>query len=138
MLKLKKQLWDSFQDDINELTPSLQELLTKGFNTGIINEEDIIAEIDDMDLNLKTVEKVYDIADKLGIKILTIEEVLEKEAEEVKKESRLGKVQLYEEHTRSNADVQYHDFIKLYFNDISKIPLLTSEQERDIAKRIKK
>ncbi|HCY20858.1 TPA: hypothetical protein DIC40_03245 [Patescibacteria group bacterium] len=47
-------------------------------------------------------------------------------------------MQLYEEHTRTNTDVQYHDFIKLYFNDISKIPLLTSEQEKDIAKRIKK
>jgi len=78
-----------------------------------------------MDLNIKVVEKVYDIADKLDIKILTIEEVLEKEAESIKKESRLGKIQLYEEHSRSNADVQYHDFIKLYFNDISKIPLLT-------------
>jgi len=138
MQKLKKQLWDSFQDDINELSVPLQEILTKGFNTGLINEDDIIAEIDDMDLNIKTVEKFYDIADKLGIKILTIEEVLEREAEQVKKESKFGKVQLYEEHTRSNADVQYHDFIKLYFNDISKIPLLTSEQEKDIAKRIKK
>ncbi len=138
MQKAKKQLWDSFQDDINELSAPLQELLTKWFNSGEINEEDIITEIDDMDLNIKAVEKFYDLADKLGIKILTIEEVLEKEAEEIKKESKFGKVQLYEEHTRSTVDVQYHDFIKLYFNDISKIPLLTSEQERDIAKRIKK
>ncbi|MDD3263011.1 MAG: sigma-70 family RNA polymerase sigma factor [Candidatus Absconditabacteria bacterium] len=138
MQKTKKQLRESFQDDINELSPELQALLTKGFSTGIINEEDIITEIDDMDLNIKVVEKVYDIADKLDIKILTIEEVLEKEAESIKKESRLGKIQLYEEHSRSNADVQYHDFIKLYFNDISKIPLLTGDQEKDIAKRIKK
>ncbi|AHB41190.1 hypothetical protein P148_SR1C00001G0395 [candidate division SR1 bacterium RAAC1_SR1_1] len=138
MQKSKKQLRESFQDDINEFSIELQNLLIKGFSTGILNEEDIIAEIDDMDLNIKTVEKVYDIADKLGIKILTIEEVLEREAQAVKKESRLGKIQLYEEHTRTNTDVQYHDFIKLYFNDISKIPLLTSEQEKDIAKRIKK
>lgn len=138
MQKTKKQLRESFQDDINELSPQLQQLLIKAFSTGILNEEDIIAEIDDMDLNIKIVEKVYDLADKLGIKILTIEEVLEKEALAVKKESRLGKIQLYEEHSRSNIDVQYHDFIKLYFNDISKIPLLTSEQEKDIAKRIKK
>ncbi len=138
MQKTKKQLRESFQDDINELSPELQSLLTKWFSTWIINEEDIITEIDDMDLNIKVVEKVYDIADKLGIKILTIEEVLEKEAEAIKKESRLGKVQLYEEHSRTNVDVQYHDFIKLYFNDISKIPLLTWDQEKDIAKRIKK
>ncbi|HCY20859.1 TPA: hypothetical protein DIC40_03250 [Patescibacteria group bacterium] len=89
MQKSKKQLRESFQDDINEFSIELQNLLIKGFSTGILNEEDIIAEIDDMDLNIKTVEKVYDIADKLGIKILTIEEVLEREAQAVKKESRL-------------------------------------------------
>ncbi|NCO98266.1 RNA polymerase sigma factor RpoD/SigA [bacterium] len=46
-------------------------------------------------------------------------------------------MELYESKHRNN-DSQYKDFIKLYFNDISKIPLLNSEEERDIAKRIKK
>jgi len=46
-------------------------------------------------------------------------------------------LELYESKHRNN-DSQYKDFIKLYFNDISKIPLLNSEEERDIAKRIKK
>jgi RNA polymerase primary sigma factor len=44
---------------------------------------------------------------------------------------------LYETVYKTN-DKQFKDFIKLYFNDISKIPLLTGEQERDIARRIKK
>jgi hypothetical protein len=42
-----------------------------------------------MDGNIKILEKFYDLADKLGIKIITIEEVLEEELKEVKKESRL-------------------------------------------------
>jgi len=46
-------------------------------------------------------------------------------------------LELYESKHRNN-DSQYKDFIKLYFNDISKIPLSNSEEERDIAKRIKK
>jgi RNA polymerase primary sigma factor len=73
----------------------------------------------------------------LGIKIITIEEILEKEAATLKKETKFGKLELYESKHRNN-DSQYKDFIKLYFNDISKIPLLNSEEERDIAKRIKK
>jgi hypothetical protein len=64
---MPKKQFKSFQDDINELSPQLQELL-KAFSTGILNEEDIIAEIDDMDLNIKMVEKVYDLADKLESK----------------------------------------------------------------------
>jgi RNA polymerase primary sigma factor len=137
MLKVKKQLWESFQDDVSELSKPLQDLLRQGFDTGTINEEDVIADVDDMDLNIKIIEKFYDLADKLGIKIITIEEILEKEAEEAKKETKLGKVALYETDKRQ-ADPQHKDFIKLYFNEISKIPLLNTEEERDIAKRIKK
>jgi RNA polymerase primary sigma factor len=102
-----------------------------------LDEADIIAQIDDMDLNIKIVDKFYDLASKLGIKIITIEEILEKEAAAIKKETKFGKLELYESKHRNN-DSQYKDFIKLYFNDISKIPLLSSEEERDIAKRIKK
>ncbi len=137
MQKLQKQLRDSFQDDIGELSKPLQDLLQNGFETLIINEEDVIADVDDMDLSIKMIEKFYELADKLGIKIITIEEVLEKEAEEAKKESKLGKVELYD--TQKNvSESQHKDFIKLYFNEISKIPLLNSEEERDIARRIKK
>ena len=90
MQKMKKQLWESFQDDITELSKPLQDLLRQGFETSIINEEDVIADVDDMDLNIKIIEKFYDLAEKLGIKIITIEEILEKEAEEAKKETKLS------------------------------------------------
>jgi RNA polymerase primary sigma factor len=137
MQKLQKQLWDSFQDDIGELSKPLQELLQNGFVSGIINEEDVIADVDDMDLSIKMIEKFYELAEKLGVKIITIEEVLEKEAEEAKKETKLGKIELYES-KKHPSESQHKDFIKLYFNEISKIPLLNSEEEKDIAKRIKK
>lgn len=134
---VKKQLWEKLQDDISELNEGLQDLLEKGANKGTIEEEDVISEIDDMDGNIKLLEKFYDLAEKLGIKILTIEEALEKEQEATKKESRLGKISLYGK-TDTMIDSQYKDFIKLYFNDISKIPLLTYEEEKEIARRIKK
>ena len=134
---IKKQLWEKLQDDISELNEGLQELLEKGANKGTIEEEDVISEIDDMDGNIKLLEKFYDLADKLGVKILTIEEALEKEQEATKKESKLWKVSLYG-NTDTLVDSQYKDFIKLYFNDISKIPLLTYEEEKEIARRIKK
>ena len=134
---IKKQLWEKLQDDISELNEGLQELLEKGANKGTIEEEDVISEIDDMDGNIKLLEKFYDLADKLGIKILTIEEALEKEQEATKKESKLWKVSLYG-NTDTLVDSQYKDFIKLYFNDISKIPLLNYEEEKEVARRIKK
>jgi len=46
-------------------------------------EEDVIEEIDDLDLKAKMIEKFYYIADKLGIKVITIEEQLQKETAEI-------------------------------------------------------
>ena len=133
----KKQLRDKLQDDINELTPGLQALLETGANRGMIEEEEVISEIDDMEGNIKLLEKFYDLSEKLGIKIVTIEELLEKEQESLKKETKLWKITLYgkADHT---VDNQYKDYIKLYFNDISKIPLLNYEEEKEVARRIKK
>jgi len=137
MQKFQKQLRDGFQDDIAELSKPLQDLLKNGFDTGVINEEDVISDVDDMDLSIKMIEKFYELAEKLGIKMITIEEILEKDAEEAKKESKLGKIELYD--TKKNtSEAQHKDFIKLYFNEISKIPLLSSEEERDISRRVKK
>lgn len=137
MQKIKQQLWEKFQDDIAELNKSLQKLLEQWAKTWIVKEADIIAEIDDMDWSAKLLERFYDLCDKLWIKIITIEELLELEAKESVKESKLWKLQLYDKIYTVN-DSQYKDFIKLYFNDISKIPLLSAEDERDVAKRIKK
>lgn len=137
MGKIKQQLRERFQDDITELSKPLQILLNKWFQTWSVNEEDIISEIDDMEMSAKLLEKFYDLSDKLSIKIITIEEILEKESQSLVKESKLWKIELYETIYKTN-DKQFKDFIKLYFNDISKIPLLTWEQERDIARKIKK
>jgi len=133
----KKQLRDKLQDDINELTPGLQALLETGANRGMIEEEEVISEIDDMEGNIKLLEKFYDLSEKLGIKIVTIEELLEKEQESLKKETKLWKITLYGKADHA-VDNQYKDYIKLYFNDISKIPLLNYEEEKDVARRIKK
>ena len=62
---IKKQLRDKLQDDISELNEGLQDLLEKGVNNGTIGEEDVISEIDDMEGNIKLLEKFYDLADKL-------------------------------------------------------------------------
>jgi len=138
MDKIQKQLREKLQDDVADLSKPLQKLLESGLKDGSITEEDIIAEIDDMDAKIKMLEKFYDLADKLSIKVITIEENLAKElAVEPKKERKLGKVEMYEKKYRVN-DKQFKDFIKLYFNDIGQIPLLNAEEERDIARRIKK
>lgn len=96
-----------------------------------------MAEIDDLDAKAKMLEKFYELTDKLSIKVITIEEVLKKDAKSAHEGPRLGEIELYEKKHTVN-DKQYKDFIKLYFNDISKIKLLTGDEEKEIARRIKR
>jgi RNA polymerase primary sigma factor len=46
-------------------------------------------------------------------------------------------VELFESTHRVN-DKQFKDYIKLYFNDIAHIPLLSTTEEKEIARRIKR
>lgn len=132
----KKILWNKFQDEILDLSDGLQILLEKGFELGTLAEEDVIEEIDDLELKAKMIEKFYYIADKLGIKVITIEEQLQKEATDlVTQTQKTGQVYLFDNKVQTN-DKQFKDFIKLYFNDVSKIKLLTAEEEKAIARRI--
>lgn len=94
-------------------------------------------EIDDLEAKAKMLEKFYELADKLSIKIITIEDVLKKEAEANYDGLRAGEIELYEKKYTIN-DKQYKDFIKLYFNDISTIRLLTGDEEKEIARRIRR
>lgn len=129
-------LWTKLQDDISELTKWLQKLLKQWLDKWYITEDEIISEIDDIDKQIEQLEKLYELTGKLNIKIETIEDVLEKEMEEMKKITSLWKITMYENNYTVN-DKQYNDLIKLYFNDISKIPLLTWDEEKSLAYRIR-
>ena len=127
-------------EDVSELSEDLQQLLATGAEKWSLLEEDLISSLDNMDGSIRILERFYDLCDKLKIKVVTIEEEIEnreKEDKSTKKESRLGKVSLYGKND-TPADMQYKDYIKLYFNDISKIPLLTAEEEKEVARKVKK
>ena len=140
MDKIKKKLQEELQDEINELNQGLQKLLASGIEQGRVDEEDLLSAVDDLDENLKLLEKFYDLCEKLSIKIVTVEEVLEKEQETTKPEARLGKITMYGTPGKVEAPVDgmYRDFIKIYFSDVARVPLLTPDEEKEIARRVKK
>ena len=134
--KARSALRDKLLDDIKELNTPLQTLLRRWLEKWYITEDEILTEVDDIDKQVEILEKFYDLVDKLNIKVETIEDILIKEMKESQTESKLGKVALYDSSYTIN-DKQYKDFIKLYFNEISKIPLLTADEEKELAYAIR-
>lgn len=131
----KLTLWEKLEDDINELTKWLKELLRKWIDKWYITEDEIISEINDIDKQIELLEKFYELSDKFGVRIETIEDILEREMRS-QRSTKLGQFSLYEWTYHIN-DQQYKDFIKLYFNEIWKIPLLTPDEEKTHARNIK-
>lgn len=132
----KIALREKLHEDISELSVVLQNILKKGLEKGYVTEDSILSGIDDIDKQVEILERFYELTDKLSIKIETIDDILLKEMNAKQWPSKLGKVTLYET-THTINDKQYNDFIKLYFNEISKIPLLTADEEKELAYAIR-
>lgn len=132
----KAALRDKLYEDIIELTPGLQKILKQWMEKEYITEDEILSEINDIDKQVELLERFYDLAEKLTIKIVTIEDLLIDEVRQKQSESKLGKVTLYDKNHAVN-DKQYKDFIKLYFSEIWKIPLLTWDEEKELAYAIR-
>ncbi len=135
----KKELWKKFLDEILELPEWLQNLLKEWFEHWFMSEDAVIFQIDDLDKKAKTLERFLELSEKLGIKVETIEEMLERERLRMQEESknRLGKIKLYEGWHTIN-DKQYQDNIKLYFNELGKLPLLSFDEEKELCVRVKR
>ena len=136
----RANLWSKLQDEIIDLPDSLQDILKIGFEKWSIKEDDIIYALDDIEDAKNTIwDRFLGICEKLSIKMVTIEEIIEEETKKITEEAwhKVGKVSLFETSHTTN-DKQYNDYIKLYFMELSKIPLLSADEERVLTQRIKR
>lgn len=136
MSKIQETIWEKLADDIHELPDDLQQLLRTWVDKWYVTEDEILSCVDEIDKQIEVLEKFYELSEKLSVKIETIEDVLKRETAQASAKTKLGSVALYDKSYYVN-DQKYDDFIKLYFNDISKIALLTPDEEKDLSRRIK-
>lgn len=129
MVQIKK----NFLEEVSPFSEVVQQLLINAYTTKSLEEESLLVALGEQEDN-KKYDQILELCKEWEIAFVSVEEVIEHYMP--KTQVKLGEVRFY--HHQKENERNYKDFIQLFFKDISSIQLLTFEEEKELAYRIKK